>query len=309
MFTDYFKKLTNAITVIPPLAIIALSLMATPLQAQSVLTAQEKSNLEFMGEEEKLARDVYTYLFGVWSTPVFNNISLSEQRHMDAVLASLNFYGVADPAAGNAPGVFTNTTLQQLYDDLVAQGEGSAIAALEVGIVIEETDIADLDTAIAATTRPDLIRLYGNLKKGSLNHLSAFTNNLEALGGDVSGGNQSGNSLSPGTSVYEPISQSLYIPAVNVEVEPGVFKVYDLLLRLLETLPQAFEVVSATETSKLPDSSHASFDVDSGLLTIQDLSVGALNVSIDNTRYTATLQLDNSLGVENLFVVTQVQAK
>lgn len=215
MLIHYSSKLRSAITVIQSLALVALTLAAMPLLAQTMLTAEEQSNLEFMREEEKLARDVYTYLYGVWGTAVFNTISISEQRHMDAALNSLNFYGIADPAAGNAAGVFTNTTLQQLYDDLVAQGEGSELAALEVGILIEETDIADLDTSIAATTRPDLVRLYSNLRKGSLNHLSAFTNNLEALGGDVSGGKQSGNSLSPGTSVYEPISQALYIPAVN----------------------------------------------------------------------------------------------
>jgi len=284
-----------------------LSLMAMPLAAQGSLTPAEQANLTFMREEEKLARDVYTYLYSVWGTAIFANISISEQRHMDAALASLNFYGIADPAAGNAAGVFTNTNLQQLYDTLVAQGEVSVLEALAVGILIEETDIADLETATASTTRPDLLRLYNNLNKGSLNHLSAFTNNLVALGGNPGGGN--GNSLSPGTSVYEPISQTLYIPAVNIESAPGAIIVYDVLLRLLETLPQAFEVVSVTQTSKLPAAIHATFDINSGVLSIPDLAVGALNVSIDNTRYTATLTLATNLEVNNVFVVTQVLAK
>ncbi len=175
--------------------------------------------------------------------------------------------------------------------------------------MIEATDISDLETSISSTSRPDLIRLYNYLLKGSLNHLSAFTNNLEFLGGSSNGGNQSGNSLSEGTSVYEPISETLYVPAVNIIVESGAVIAYDVLLRLVETLPQALEVVSITETSKLPNSAHASFDLSSGILNIPDLSVGTLLLSVDSTRYTATLELATGIGTEDIFVVTQVQAK
>lgn len=303
MLTYYSKKLSWIA------GIILLSLPVIPLHAQTVLTATEQGNLEFMREEEKLARDIYTHLYGIWGTPIFNTISISEQRHMNAVLSSLDFYGIADPAEGNAAGVFTNTALQQLYDDLIAQAESSEISALEVGIIVEETDISDLETSIGSTSRPDIIRLYNNLLKGSLNHLSAFTNNLEFLGGNNTGGNSGGNTLAEGTAVYEPISETLYIPAVDVMDESGAIIVYDVLLRLIETLPQALEVVSATETSKLANSAHASFDISSGILNIPDLSVGALQLSVDSTRYTATLKFTTDTGIENIFVVTQIQEK
>ena len=303
MFITYSKRL---------LAFIGLFLLCTlamPLHAQSVLTVAEQDNLEFMREEEKLARDVYTHLYGIWGTAVFNNISISEQRHMDAVLASLNFYGIPDPAAGNGAGVFTNSNLQQLYDDLVVQGEVSEISALEVGIAIEEIDIADLETATSSTNRTDIIRLYSNLLKGSLNHLAAFTNKLEFLGGSGNGGNQGGNSIAEGTSVYEPISETLYIPAIDIMNEAGEVIVYDVLLRLVETLPQAFEVLSVTETSKIPNSGHARFEFSSGILEIPDLSIGALTLSLDSTRYTVTLELLAGTEVENVFVVTGFEAR
>ncbi len=61
-------------------------------------------------------------------------------------------YGIPDPAAGNAQGEFTNPDLQDLYDQLIQQGSVSKVEALKVGVFIEETDIDDLNAAIATTT-------------------------------------------------------------------------------------------------------------------------------------------------------------
>ena len=50
--------------------------------------------------------------------------------------------------------------------------------ALEVGVVIEVTDIDDLDQALASTTRTDIRKVYTNLRTGSCNHLDAFSSLL-----------------------------------------------------------------------------------------------------------------------------------
>jgi hypothetical protein len=64
--------------------------------------------LSFMREEEKLARDVYLYLYDIWSTNIFINIANSEQTHTDAVLWLIEKYGLDDPAQGKARGEFTD---------------------------------------------------------------------------------------------------------------------------------------------------------------------------------------------------------
>jgi hypothetical protein len=139
------------------------------------LTDAEKATLTFMREEEKLARDVYIKMFETWEDRIFSNISVSEQRHMDALLRQLNKYGVPDPAAGLAIGIFKNAELQKAYDELVLQGAQSIQEALRVGRLIEEMDIEDLLAAIDETEKTDLERVYGNLLNGSYNHLQAFT--------------------------------------------------------------------------------------------------------------------------------------
>lgn len=144
------------------------------------LTATETQWLVLMREEEKLARDVYTKLYQTWKLSVFSNIARSEQRHFDAIGVLIERYGITDPALAQA-GKFTSPTLQALYDELVAKGLVSAVAALQVGVAIEEQDIDDLEKAIAQTTAADVKRVYANLLAGSQNHLDAFQSHLEIL--------------------------------------------------------------------------------------------------------------------------------
>ena len=141
-----------------------------------ILTSEEEAGLLFMREEEKLARDVYRVLYEKWELGVFDNIAQSEQRHMDAVLYLIGKYNLADPALD--PGIFQNEELQALYDDLVDKGLKSIVDAIEVGVIIEETDIADIVALLDQTDKNDIIRVYTNLLDGSHNHLDAFNSHL-----------------------------------------------------------------------------------------------------------------------------------
>jgi hypothetical protein len=150
------------------------------VQAAS-LSDEEEDWLAYMREEEKLARDVYITLYEKWGKRIFKNISISEQRHMDAVKTLLVKYGVADPVTDNTVGVFTEK-FQTLYNDLILAGRVSLIDALKAGVFIEMTDIDDLEKAIASTTHRDIKKVYTNLMNGSYNHLAAFCSNLAKLG-------------------------------------------------------------------------------------------------------------------------------
>ena len=143
------------------------------------LTNPEIAALLYMREEEKLAHDVYVTLATTWTLPTFRNIAQAEQRHMDAVQVLLDRYGLADPAAGHGVGVFTDPTLQALYDQLVAQGQLSLADALRVGEAIEAADIADLTAHIGETAQADIKTVFTNLKRGSESHLQAFQSQLQ----------------------------------------------------------------------------------------------------------------------------------
>lgn len=149
--------------------------------AQLNLSPVETADLQFMREEEKLARDVYLNLHETWGLSVFSNIASSEQSHMDAVLKLLRTYRLADPAAGMPAGTFSDASLQLLFDEMMKKGRLSMRDALKVGGIIEETDIRDLAGAIERSHQADIDATYGNLLCGSRNHLRAFARNLQAM--------------------------------------------------------------------------------------------------------------------------------
>lgn len=138
----------------------------------------DEEALIFMREEEKMARDVYTYLFDRWGLLVFENITKSEQRHMDKVLELLVHYGIDDPALPGY-GEFVNQDLQDLYNSLISMGEESVEGAIIAGATIEETDIVDLLNYINETDDELIQCVFGNLMRASRNHLRAFARHIE----------------------------------------------------------------------------------------------------------------------------------
>jgi hypothetical protein len=145
-------------------------------QAAAPLSSTERNALVYMREEEKLARDVYAKLAKSYpSNAIFSRIAQAEQTHMNAIGRLLTRYQIADPAAGKATGQFTNSELQRLYDALVARDTGTLAAALQVGVTIEKTDIADLQRYLGKVDNPDVKRVFTNLLRGSQSHLTAFS--------------------------------------------------------------------------------------------------------------------------------------
>lgn len=147
------------------------------------LTEAEIEGIRFMREEEKVARDVYIYLYEIYPLRPFLNISKSEQAHMDAIKYLIDIYDLEDPVGDNPEGVFQNEELQELYDALIEIGSTSREEALKVGALIEEVDIIDLQTELdSIAENEDVISVYTNLCRASEAHLRAFTGVLTLYG-------------------------------------------------------------------------------------------------------------------------------
>lgn len=150
------------------------------------LTDAEAEGILLMREEEKLARDVYLALYEKWGIPIFENIAESEQKHMDEMGILIRTYGLIDPVETDVRGIFKNIELQNLYNELVAQGSTDLLSALRTGTLIEDLDIADLGRLLLETNKADIRIVYHNLEKGSRNHLRSFYEELVRRGGDYS---------------------------------------------------------------------------------------------------------------------------
>jgi hypothetical protein len=158
--------------------VMAFSEVTTP-----DLNPEEIAALLYMREEEKLARDIYDAMYELWGQPIFQNISASEQKHMDSVKTLLDRYALTDPVL--EAGSFSDPNLQSLYDQLIAQGSISLPEALKVGAAIEEIDILDLEERIQKTDHADIQLVFNSLMRGSYNHLNAFTRILSSQAGET----------------------------------------------------------------------------------------------------------------------------
>ena len=164
------KKFTAAIV----LAAIAAIGFAPLANAATRPTTAQKLQLQYLIEEEKLARDVYLYLAENVTSSKFANIAKSEQTHMDQIAVLLKKYNYFNPTLTRAEGVFRDKSLQTLYNQLIEQGSADVLAAMQVGRDIENLDIKDLQVMLKSTMPADMKLALDNLLKGSYNHLAAF---------------------------------------------------------------------------------------------------------------------------------------
>ena len=101
-------------------------------EATLTVDFNEETHMVFMREEEKLARDVYITLGGVYPGAVaFSNIDDSEQEHTTTVRDKLTKYNIVDPNTDDSVGAFTGTDygwyFTEKYNLLVSKGEKSLL--------------------------------------------------------------------------------------------------------------------------------------------------------------------------------------
>ena len=168
------------------------------------LTPELEETIAYMGNEERLAHDVYLNLYnyhlnnGVEIKQLFNIATGAEVQHIEIVQSLVRKYNldastiIDNPVADssitpdNMPsGQYGIPVIQNLYDTLYAKGLASQQDALEVGCMVEVTDVNDLnaDIALAETAgAADVVAAYNVLRDGSYNHYWAFDSGLKNIG-------------------------------------------------------------------------------------------------------------------------------
>ncbi len=172
----------------------------------STLTQELKNALAYMGNEERLAYDVYSNLYnhhlenGIEINQLLNISQKSEIKHIGIVQSLVQKYdlgendlsNVENPIADNSvsfenmpSGEYDIPKIQALYDDLYAKGVDSGQDALEVGCMVEVVDVTDLDTYITLAQNSqaqDVLDAFNILRNGSYNHYWAFDKGLKNMG-------------------------------------------------------------------------------------------------------------------------------
>ena len=189
----------------PPVASSELPTeVQTAINSDKSSLSQELTNtLAYMGNEERLAYDVYNELYRQYGTKQFTNIATgSEYKHITAVQDlvkkyllddKVNFTNVDAPSLGYMntaiedmkAGTYDISKIQALYDALISQGSASEIDALKVGCIIEVVDVNDLnhDISLAENEKAtDIVTVFNFLRDGSYNHYWSFDKGLKNKG-------------------------------------------------------------------------------------------------------------------------------
>jgi len=185
------------IEILPQNVTTALSSVEYPL------SQEVKNDLAYMGNEERLAYDVYNKLYESFpDLKQLDNIpTRSEIQHIESVKALVAKYGIngeeltitdatneklsIDTELASVAGVYDIQSIQNLYDALIVKGEQSPEDALQVGCMVEVTDIDDLDKYIVDAKESgaeDVVEVFNFLRDGSYSHYWAFDEGLKSLG-------------------------------------------------------------------------------------------------------------------------------
>jgi hypothetical protein len=176
---------------------------------KSELSTALQESLAYMGNEERLAYDIYTTLYnyhnenGEAINQLQNIPSRSEIKHVGIVQDLVKRYDINVSELSNVSnpvkdkdvafedmrtGEYDITAIQELYNALYTKGIKSKQDALEVGCMVEATDINDLDKYIAQAEEAnatDVIAGFNVLRDGSYNHYWAFDKGLKKIGVDA----------------------------------------------------------------------------------------------------------------------------
>lgn len=160
----------------------------TPLNTtttpRSTLTPQLANSIQFMYNEERLAKDVYLDIYKRQPVKQLTKIAQqAEVKHIAAVNQLASKYGLNTGSYPN--GKYPEQELQSLYNKLYSKGIRSQKDALEVGCMVEVVDIDDLNKYIGqaqASNAQDVLSVFNYLRKGSYNHYWAFDKGLKNIG-------------------------------------------------------------------------------------------------------------------------------
>ena len=173
----------------------------------STLTPALKNSLAYMGNEERLAYDIYQNLYtyhideNAIEIKQLKNISeKSEIKHIEIVRDIVKKYALTSSDLNNVvnsldlrdssleelpSGEYDILAIQDLYNTLYAKGIVSKSEALFVGCMVEVTDVEDLDKYIVMAEKSnatDIVDAFNILRKGSYNHYWAFDKGLKKAG-------------------------------------------------------------------------------------------------------------------------------
>lgn len=161
------------IILILALAPTQVTFAASPKPAPTKISARTAYELVYLVELEKLARDVYNYLYLHNKKLVkYKEIAISEQEHMNMVRVALKAKGTKDQSTKLKPGQYSFRTLTEYYNRFISHYDPKV--PYSVGVEVEAEDMNAIDSVKIVVVEKDVLKLLNTLEAQSNLHLKYF---------------------------------------------------------------------------------------------------------------------------------------
>lgn len=137
------------------------------------LSAVEQSDLIFMAEKAKLMRNIYQVMFDTYQEELFSNIAACKQKHLILLNVRIDKYDVENQLTYLAEDEFFDASLQQTYDEFMAERPTNLIETMGYLRAMEEQHIVDIENTVSQLKgNADLVTVYNVCLCESEAHLS-----------------------------------------------------------------------------------------------------------------------------------------
>jgi hypothetical protein len=144
---------------------------------------EEEAGVLYIWESVKASRDLNSNFSTLWQSTVFEEATAADQVNMDAAALLLARYNLPLPPSAGNPGTFESEPLLDLYARFTVEGGESMQAALQASATLQELNILDLQSQMAATDKDEMLAVYGHLLEASARQLWSLVRAIERFGG------------------------------------------------------------------------------------------------------------------------------
>lgn len=135
--------------------------MASNDGSSKSLSSVEQNDLRFMAEKAKLMKNVYQVMYNTYQTDLFKAIADCKEKHMTLIAVRLDKYDVENPIAYLGEDQYANTSLQQAYDEFVAERPTDLTQSMLYLKGLEEEHITCIETSLAQIEgNEDIVNVY-----------------------------------------------------------------------------------------------------------------------------------------------------
>ena len=153
--------------------------------SSKTLSAAEQSDLIFMAEKAKLMKNIYQVMFDTYQDEMFACISACKEKHLALLTVRIDRYDIENPLAYLGEDEYSDASLQQIYDEFIAERPTNLVESMMYLKAVEEQNIADIENSVAQVKgNSDIVTVYNLCLVESQAHLSeilGFTKGLKDI--------------------------------------------------------------------------------------------------------------------------------